>query len=216
MIATAGTRVLLSVAGKFSHQPLEWWVARMTKDRITPVTPEGEPFRWREEQAAELVRLIPNQAWPPGDVCVGADTPLVALDGTCVLARDLKADGGVRRIGSWGGDFRIGAVKQFVGRAYKINDMGSIGYLEVYGTQAADGDGVGTNSDRAPGEVAGPQDGSPAHRAPVFGQSAGVEKRKRGGRAKTNGGVRRDGDGSDQSLIQDQVVERSQSGDIYV
>lgn len=183
MIVAAGTRVLLSVAGKFSHQPLQWWVARMTKDRITPVTPEGEPFHWRRQPEVELVRLTSNQAWPPGDTCVGADTPLVALDGTRVLARDLKADGGVRRIDGWGGEFRIGAVKQFVGRAYKVNDMRTVGYLEVYGTQAAVERGA---VDSAPIEVGGTQVAGASHHAPVFGQSAGTQKRGRKGKSKDN------------------------------
>ncbi len=214
MIATAGTRVLLLVDGRASHQPLEWWVGRMAKDRITPVTPEGEPFRWQELPEAELVRLVSNQTWPPGDICIGAGTPLVALDGTRVLARDLKAAGGIRRIDGWGGEFRIEVVKQFVGRAYRINDMHTVGYLEVYGEAAAvEQSGA---MDSAPVEVGGAQVASVAVRAPVFGQSAGTQKRKRQSKSKNSGAVQRDGDSVNQPFVSYEVAERQEHGDIYV
>lgn len=212
MIAAAGVPIRLGVNGKFSHHPLQWWVGRVMRDRITPVTPEGEPFRWQEEGEVELVRLVAGTTWPVGDICIGADTPLVSLAGTRVLAGELKEGDTIRRIEGWGGEFRVSGVKRLIGRAYKINDcLRTIGYLEVYGEAAA-----GERMDSASDEVAGAQIAGATVRAAVFGQSAGTEKPKRRGRTKNNGSVRGDGGGVDQSLLPDEMAQRQESGNIYV
>ena len=212
MIAAAGVPIRLGVNGKFSHHPLQWWVGRVMRDRITPVTPEGEPFRWQEEGEVELVRLVAGTTWPVGDICIGVDTPLVSLAGTRVSAGELKEGDTIRRIEGWGGEFRVSSTKRFVGRAYKINDcLGTIGYLEVYGEAAAV-----ERMDSAPAEVAGTQVAGATVHTPVFGKSAGTQKPKRGGKSKNSGGVRGNGGGIAESLLPDTVVERREQGDIYV